>query len=106
MTTQLADLDSPDPEAGSRLRRCWGLTSAADGPMTEDLLEVLEEMTMLDSTVQRRISILCARDMESPEYLVRVFGLGPGELTGTTRGRVVHGELHAGRRSRGSIRVP
>ncbi len=63
----------------------------------EELLGVLEEMTMLDATVQRRISILVYADLEAAyEFLSRVFGLGPGELTRDGEGRVVHGELQVG----------
>ena len=52
---------------------------------------------MLDTTVQRRISILVYSDLEAAyDFLVRVFGLGPGELTRDDEGNVVHGELHAG----------
>jgi hypothetical protein len=48
---------------------------AVPSAVTEDLLEVLEEMTMLDTTVQRRISILVYSDLETAyDYLVRVFG--------------------------------
>jgi hypothetical protein len=65
--------------------------------LTDDLLEVLEDMTMLDTTVQRRISILVYADLEvAYEFLVGVFGLGPGQLTRTQDGTVVHGELQAG----------
>jgi uncharacterized glyoxalase superfamily protein PhnB len=54
-------------------------------------------MTMLETTVQRRISILVYRDLEAAyEYLERVFGLGPGQLTRDGDGHVVHGELQAG----------
>src|SRR5437764_9655516 len=54
-------------------------------------------MTMLDTTVQRRISILVYADLETAfDYLIRVFGLGPGQLTRDGKGRVVHGELQAG----------
>jgi MerR family transcriptional regulator, thiopeptide resistance regulator len=101
MTTQLADLDHR-VEAATRLRsrvaQLVGSTSAPEGPMTQDLLEVLEEMTMLDATVQRRIAILVYSDLEGAfEYLMRVFGLGPGELTrDPNSGEVVHGELQAG----------
>jgi MerR family transcriptional regulator, thiopeptide resistance regulator len=57
----------------------------------------LEAMTMLDATVQRRISILVYADLEGAyDYLGRVFGLGPGELTRDPAGTVVHGELEAG----------
>ena len=52
---------------------------------------------MLDATVQRRISILVYSDLETAhDYLVRVFGLGPGQLTRDDAGRIVHGELQAG----------
>jgi DNA-binding transcriptional MerR regulator len=102
MTTQLADLDRR-VEAESRLRaRVATLVGAADGseadgPLTEDLLEVLEEMTMLDSTVQKRIAILVYSDLEAAfDYLTRVFGLGPGQLMHDGDGNVVHGELQAG----------
>ena len=100
MTTQLADLDHRVEAAGrlrSRVAQLVGAASAPDGPLTEDLLEVLEEMTMLDATVQRRISILVYSDLEAAfEFLTRVFGLGPGELTRDNDGNVVHGELQAG----------
>src|SRR5919106_1126104 len=36
---------------------------AGDGPVTEDLLDLLERMTMLDTTVQRRISYLVYADI-------------------------------------------
>src|SRR5205807_680092 len=52
-----------------------------------------------DADVERlyRISLLVYADLEAAfEYLVRVFGLGPGELTRDADGRVVHGELQAG----------
>ncbi len=100
MTTQLADLDRR-LEATGQLRARLGrlLTSVGphDGPSTDDLLEVLEEMTMLDATVQRRISILVYADLEAAYgFLVDVFGLGPGQLTRDEHGRVVHAELQAG----------
>jgi DNA-binding transcriptional MerR regulator/uncharacterized glyoxalase superfamily protein PhnB len=100
MTTQLADLDHR-VEAASRLRtrvaQLVGSAAGSDGPLTEDLLALLEEMTMLDATVQRRIAILVYSDLEAAyEFLVRVFGLGPGELTRDDDGNIVHGELQAG----------
>src|SRR5438552_2701450 len=100
MTAHLHDLERR-LEAGGRLRarlaHLVGSVAAHDGPLTDQLLAVLEEMTMLDNTVQRRISILVYADLEAAhEYLVRVFGLGPGELHRDDEGRVVHGELQAG----------
>ncbi|MEJ7583424.1 MAG: MerR family transcriptional regulator [Acidimicrobiales bacterium] len=88
-------------EAAGRLRgRLAQLVTsmeASEGALTDDLLEVLEEMTMLDTNVQRRISILVYSDLEAAhEFLVRVFGLGVGQLTRDDEGRVVHGEIQAG----------
>ena len=100
MAAHLRDLEGR-LEATARLRtrlaHLVASTGTSDGPLTDELLEVLEEMTMLDATVQRRISILVYSDLEAAfEFLVRVFGLGPGELTRNDEGRVVHGELQAG----------
>ncbi len=100
MATHLRQLEQR-LEAGGRLRgrltHLMGSMADSEGPQTDDLLEVLEEMTMLDTTVQRRISILVYADLEAAyDYLVRVFGLGPGNLTRDDDGRVVHGELQAG----------
>jgi DNA-binding transcriptional MerR regulator/uncharacterized glyoxalase superfamily protein PhnB len=100
MTTHLDDVERR-LEATGRLRgRLVGLLGSMGGsndPLTDDLLELLEEMTMIDTTVQRRISFLVYSDLESAyDYLVRVFGLGPGQLTRDDEGRVVHGELQVG----------
>jgi DNA-binding transcriptional MerR regulator len=99
MSAHLGELDRR-LEAGARLRgRLGRLVGAlgAGGDLAEDLLAVMEEMTMLDTTVQRRIQILVYADLEAAhDYLVRVFGLGAGELTRDGDGKVVHGELQAG----------
>jgi DNA-binding transcriptional MerR regulator len=100
LATHLANLDQR-LEAEGRLRgHLAGLVDAlgpSDPPLTEELLEVLEEMTMLDTIVQRRISILVYSDLESAnDYLIRVFGLGPGQLTRDDSGKVVHGEIQVG----------
>lgn len=87
-------------EATARLRSHLSQLVGSTGPgtaPTDELLTVLEEMTMLDTTVQRRISILVYSDLEDAfEYLVRVFGLGPGQLSHNEAGDVVHGEIQAG----------
>jgi DNA-binding transcriptional MerR regulator/uncharacterized glyoxalase superfamily protein PhnB len=81
----------------NRLAQLVAAIGAADVPPSDDLLNLLEEMTMLDTTVQRRIGILVYADLESAfEYLVRVFGLGPGELTRDADGHVVHAEIQVG----------
>lgn len=100
MASHLGDLDRRLEAEGrlrARLASLIGSVGAGEGPLTDDLLEVLEEMTMLDTTVQRRISFLVYADVEAAfEFLVRVFGLGPGQLTRDETGRVVHGEIQAG----------
>ena len=99
MSSHLGELDRR-LEASTRLRgRLTQLLASlgGDGPDGDEFLELLEEMTMLDTTVQRRISILVYADIEAAyEYLIRVFGLGPGQLTRDDNGNVVHGELQAG----------
>jgi uncharacterized glyoxalase superfamily protein PhnB len=100
MTAHLRVLDQRLDAEGrlrARLTHLAGSMTASDGPLTDDLLEVLEDMTMLDTTVQRRIAILVYADLEAAfGHLVRVFALGPGQLTRDDAGRVVHGEVQAG----------
>lgn len=100
MTTHLGDLDrrlDVTARLRSRLAQLLAAAQETDRPLTDDLLAVMEEMTMLDSAVQRRISILVYADLEAAyDFLVRVFALGPGELTRDDSGEVVHGELQAG----------
>ena len=62
-----------------------------------DLLSILEDMTMLDTTLERRIAILVYDDIEAAyEYLMTVFGFGPGELMRDPDGNAVHAEIQAG----------
>jgi len=87
-------------EAATRLRdrlvRMVG-SDGADAPLDDEMLGLLEEMTMLDTTMQRRISFLVYQDLEAAYgFLTEVFGLGPGRLDRTADGRAVHGEVHAG----------
>jgi len=80
----------------ARLARLVGSLSAGAEPTTE-ILDVLEDMRMLDSTVNRPISSLFYEDIETAyHYLTEVFGLGPGELTRDPDGNPVHGELEIG----------
>ncbi len=80
---------------GRLLRLADDLESNED--TTGDLLSVLEDMNMLETTLDRRIAILVYADIEAAyDYLSRVFGFGPGELTRDPDGNVVHGEIQAG----------
>jgi DNA-binding transcriptional MerR regulator/uncharacterized glyoxalase superfamily protein PhnB len=100
METHLQDLDrrlEAMARLRSRLAQLVGSNIPLDGPLTDGLLHVLEEMIMLDGVVHRRISILVYSDLEATyDYLGRVFGLGPGQLTRDEQGNIVHGELEAG----------
>jgi uncharacterized glyoxalase superfamily protein PhnB len=54
-------------------------------------------MTMLDTAVQARITLLVYTDIAAAhDWLVRVFGLGPGRIDRDEQGRSVHAELRAG----------
>jgi MerR family transcriptional regulator, thiopeptide resistance regulator len=98
--SHIGQLDRRIDTAGrlrSRLAGLLGSTGATRDGLSDHLLTVLEEMTMLDATVQRRIMLLVYADIGAAhDWLVRVFGLGPGKLTRDDQGRIVHGELQAG----------
>ena len=66
-------------------------------PTDEELLEVLHEMAEIDHGFAQRLTLLVYDDIEAVhDYLVSVFGFGPGTITRDESGRVVHGELHVG----------
>lgn len=81
----------------SRLTQLIRAAGESQSLQTTDLLEVLEEMTMLESDVRQRISILVFSDLEAgSEFLERVFGLGPAEISRDGDGNPVHVSLEAG----------
>ncbi len=86
--------------AASRLRASLVQLLAetkTDGDPTAILMEVLTDMTTLDQPVQQRIQILVYTDLEAAlDYLIAVFGLGPGELTRDADGAPVHASVDAG----------
>lgn len=66
-------------------------------PDTADLVKMMEDMTMMDTNLQRRISILVYEDIEAAhDYLIRVFGLGAGAVERDDSGTVMHAEVQAG----------
>lgn len=80
-----------------RLARMVGTPDHDSPPTATELLDAMEEMTMLDEAVHQRISILVYEDIPAMQtYLVRVFGLGEGRLSYDPDGRCVHGEVQAG----------
>ena len=100
MVRHLTELES-QLEAMNRLRSRVAalMTSVTTGsnPDVDELLETLEDMTMVDDNVQSRISILVYRDLESTlDFLTSAFGLGPGQFMRDGDGNAVHGEIHAG----------
>lgn len=102
LVTHLEDLETrlaAENRLRGRIAHLIGSTESRTSTedTTSDLLSVLEDMTMLETTLNRRIAILVYDDIEAAfEYLTRVFGFGPGELTRDPDGKVVHGELQAG----------
>jgi DNA-binding transcriptional MerR regulator len=86
-----------DHRLRQRLAAIVGTLSARGQPSTEDYLELLEEMTMTETSVRRRIPGLVYADIEAAHtFLTEVFGLEPGRLTRDEHGTVVHGEVTAG----------
>ncbi len=80
-----------------RLSQLLDSSEADGGGLTDGLLAILEDMTMLDNNVQSRISTLVYEDLQvAYDYLERVFGLGPGRITKNDAGLVVHAEIEAG----------
>jgi DNA-binding transcriptional MerR regulator/uncharacterized glyoxalase superfamily protein PhnB len=86
----------------ARLCTRLGAMSAALGrqrdPSPQELFSTLEEMTMLDNaTIRGTTGLLVYDDVErAQEYIVRVFGLTPGELTRDPAGQAIHGVVRAG----------
>lgn len=80
----------------SRLVQLVG-TLESNEDTSGDLLSVLEDMAMMETALNKRIAILVYNDLvEAFDYLTRVFGFGPGELTRDPDGTAVHGEIEAG----------
>ena len=97
MHRHLDQLDSRLQAIGRLRSRLAGLLGATKAGDIDDLLATVEEMTMLDTTVQARITLLVYEDIAlAHDWLVRVFGLGAGRVDRDGNGRAVHGELQAG----------
>jgi len=98
--TEHVALADDDVARQQRLRsRLVSLLELLDGdrdPST-DLLAILQDMAVLQPALERRVSILVYADIEAAHaYLVRVFGLGAGELVRDEAGSAVHGVVQAG----------
>lgn len=79
----------------ARLARLINTVEARTEP--SEIINVLEDMNMLDTTINRPIATLvCADIPKAVDFLTTVFGLGPGDVTSTPDGDVVHGEIEVG----------
>lgn len=100
MTTQLAELERRIAVEGrlrSRLKRLLGSTDVISANSSTDMLSLLEEMTMIEQSLENRVSIMVYENLEHAfDYLKDAFELGPGQLTRDEDGCAVHGELEAG----------
>lgn len=95
--TLSAQLAAVDGLLGDLHRQRRALQEVRSSMSTDDLLRLLEVMTMPDGTIEKHISILVYADLEAAfNHLVEVFGLGPGEVTFDNDGHAVHGDLEAG----------
>jgi DNA-binding transcriptional MerR regulator/uncharacterized glyoxalase superfamily protein PhnB len=96
----LGELDARMASLGRLRERVTAAAEAMDAPegLSEDrLLDLLSGMTEVDAGLVRRLTLLVYDDIEAAhDYLVTVFGLGPGVLTRDPTGAVVHGEVHVG----------
>lgn len=99
MTEHLATVDArlaAENRLRGRLVKLVGTLESTEDT-TGDLLSVLEDMTMLETTLDRRIAILVYDDIEAAyDYLMKVYGFGPGELMRDPDGNAVHAEIQAG----------
>jgi len=68
-----------------------------DNPSPEQLFSTLEEMTMLDGTIHSTTGMLVYDDTAAAhDYIVRVFGLTPGQPPADAAERDVYREVRAG----------
>ncbi len=83
-------------QLAQRLAALVASIDATPAPVGDDLIRLLEDMTM-DNNLRHRISILVYADIPVVhEFLIRVFGFTAGEVTFDGDGQCVHGEVHAG----------
>jgi len=98
MTAHLAEIDqrlATENRLRARLARLIGTAEAGSSPT--EIINVLEDMNMLDTTINRPIATLvCADIARAVEHLTTVFGLGPGDTTAMPDGTIVHGEIEVG----------
>jgi uncharacterized glyoxalase superfamily protein PhnB len=89
--------------AADAARLCARLTAMADElgrqdtPSWDQMVSILEEMTMSDGTIHGTTGLLVYDDiMAAREYAVRVFGLVAGPVTSGDAGQAGYAEVRAG----------
>jgi uncharacterized glyoxalase superfamily protein PhnB len=96
----LGELDERLAALGRLRERVTAAAEAMSGTVEgeeERLLDLLAAMTEVDAGLVRRLTLLVYDDIEAAhDFLVTVFGFGPGTLTRDDIGAVVHGEVHVG----------
>jgi MerR family transcriptional regulator, thiopeptide resistance regulator len=66
-------------------------------PSDEELLDTLQDLAEIDHGLTQRLTLLVYNDIEAVhDHLVAVFGFGPGTITRSESGQVIHGEMHVG----------
>jgi MerR family transcriptional regulator, thiopeptide resistance regulator len=86
----------------SRLATMSAELAQRDSPSADQLFSILEEMTMLDSTVHGTTELLIYDDIDAAhDYIVRVFGLAPGMADRDAEGKAHYREVLAGDRAIG-----
>ena len=97
------DLGDTQRRAAIATRLCTRLAGMAaelarqDNPSPEQLFSTLEEMTMLDGTIHSTTGMLVYDDTAAAhDYIVRVFGLTPGQPPADAAERDVYREVRAG----------
>lgn len=103
LAVQLAELDRHAVVDQALRRQLGGLMErinqqrAVGVASVAELVQAIEEMNAMSTTIRRRIALLVYEDIEAAQrFLVDVFDLGAGPLVRNEAGVVVHGEVIAG----------
>ena len=81
----------------SRLAAMAAELARQEYPSPEELFSAVEEMIIMDGTVHGTTGFLMYDDVDAAhEYIVRVFGLAPGQIWKSGEGVTEYGEVKAG----------
>jgi MerR family transcriptional regulator, thiopeptide resistance regulator len=99
ITRHIAQVDQRLAALGRHRERMIAVReSLSNGsPTDEELLDILHDLAEIDHGLTQRLTLLVYNDIEAAhDYLVTVFGFGPGTVARNESGDVIHGELHVG----------